>query len=210
MRVTCAVSALCILVGAGCRDRTPPDAPTYPAAFEAQMKAATEIADLRSELKKLREDSRDLAEALGAVDLGSDGRVPLDAAVMRVNLAAVNEEFDPPLDPDEVTCAKVLDEARRQIRQLRASLAHKDSEIEELVSTRRLIEQLKNEEITRLTDEHRKAEERLEGNILQYERQASDLRERIRNLTSENGKVAAELAATRQELQDLRGKHEKK
>jgi hypothetical protein len=85
-------------------------------------------------------------------------------------------------------------------------LEHKESAIEEEIATRRRVEKLKNEEIERLTEEHAKAQARLENNLLQFERQVTDLRERLKALMKTNEELGNKLSAAEKELQEIRSK----
>jgi hypothetical protein len=135
------------------------------------------------------------------------GAASLDPTSIKTALESVNRELTPPLAPRDITCQKLIDELRRQIgvyKNLNAEqkliIENKESAVEEEKNTRRRVESLKNEEITRLTEEHRKSQTRLEQNIQQYERQVTDLRERIKNLSSTNEKTATDARAKEQEL----------
>jgi septal ring factor EnvC (AmiA/AmiB activator) len=194
---------------------------------EEQDKARVREEPFRREIDQGKARVEALARELGELQAvvgfagggedGVEGKAVAYPARVRSQLEGMNKDLPAPLPGDQLTCEQLLAEWRRahavlktRAEELRLVAENRESALEEEKNTRRRVEQLKNEEIERLVADHKKAQDRLEQNLQQYERQVTDLRERIKNLVARCEEQTAKVAQMEKELQELKGKQGKK
>jgi septal ring factor EnvC (AmiA/AmiB activator) len=162
---------------------------------EEQDKARVREEPFRREIDQGKARVEALARELGELQAvvgfagggedGVEGKAVAYPARVRSQLEGMNKDLPAPLPGDQLTCEQLLAEWRRAHAVLK-------TRAEEL----------------RLVAE--KAQDRLEQNLQQYERQVTDLRERIKNLVARCEEQTAKVAQMEKELQELKGKQGKK
>ncbi|MHC4599113.1 MAG: hypothetical protein ACYS47_08920, partial [Planctomycetota bacterium] len=159
---------------------------------EASLKQKN--ADYRTQEKAFKAKVQELESICTATGYfqGTDeeGVLARDASTITTDLNRKNTHLDPPFPSSrELTCKLVLDEVvrqsgtlRQEIENLRLAGENKDNRLAEADLSKQNMLTDKNNTISALKEENARTVARLNDTIKSFERQVTDLRERIRNL----------------------------
>ncbi|GEM_PF-3129623 len=131
-----------------------------------------------------------------------------DVQVVQSHLESSNKKLSPVLPPRNLNCKALIDELSRQIevRDRRLEEADlntetKNNKIQELEQTKIRLVREKQDRIDKLIEDHQRNQKRLELTIQGYERQVTDLRERIKTYQADNERIAQEARVESRKLE---------
>jgi hypothetical protein len=93
------------------------------------------------------------------------------------------------LEKEVAELQRNLEWQSRKLVEMELNIETKDNRISDMLETRTRLLREKQKRIAQILEDHQRSQRRMEQNILQYEKQVTDLRQYIKNLAQENKKA---------------------